>query len=108
MRAMGWLLLLGATLADVGATWLLDASHGFARRGAALLAIATFALTIYLYGLAITRLPAPLAYALFGALGTALTAGIGMVVGLQPRNWATFVGLALIIGGVTILPLSQR
>ena len=105
---MGWLLLLGATVADVGATWLLDASNGFARRGAALVAIATFALTIYLYGLAITRLPAPLAYALFGAVGTALTAGIGLALGLQPRSWPTFVGLALIIAGVTILPLSHR
>jgi multidrug transporter EmrE-like cation transporter len=105
---VSWLLLVGATLTDVFATFLLESSRGFHRIGPALLAIVAFALTIYLYGIAITKLTPSIAYAMFGAVGTSLVGVIGLLAGLQPRNWATFVGLALIIGGVTVLPLSQR
>jgi multidrug transporter EmrE-like cation transporter len=105
---MPWLLLVAATVTDVLATFLLESSRGFHRVLPAALAVAAFALTIYLYGVAITRLTPSIAYALFGALGTALVGTIGICAGSQPRNWATFVGLALIIGGVAVLPLSQR
>lgn len=42
---------------------------------------------------------APLAYALFGAIGTAAVAAIGLALGTQPRNWISFAGLGLLIIG---------
>lgn len=105
---MSWLLLVAAAVADVVATFLLESSRGFHRVLPAALALAMFGLTIYLYGVAITRLTPAIAYAMFGALGTSLVGAVGLFGGSQPRNWATFVGLALIVGGVTVLPLSRR
>jgi quaternary ammonium compound-resistance protein SugE len=78
---MSWFMLVGATLTDVLATFLLESSRGFHRVVPALLAFAAFGLTIYLYGLAITRLTPSIAYAIFGALGTSLIGVIGMLVG---------------------------
>ena len=105
---MSWLLLLGAIASDVLATFALEASEGFTRKVPATLAVVVFGATIYLYGLAITRMAAPLAYALFGAIGTAAVAAIGLALGTQPRNWISFAGLALIIIGVGVLPLGSR
>jgi len=103
---MKWLFLFGAIFLDVFATYALDASHGFHRRAPAVLGSTAFLVMLYLYALALTGIRPPIAYAVFGAVGTTATATVGLALGVQPRNWLSAVALTLIIAGVVLLPLA--
>lgn len=102
---MSWGALLGAIALDVAATYGLAASHGFRDARPAVLGVAGFLASIYLFGLAIAGLGPSVAYATFGALGTAAVALIGMARGGEPATWPRLGALALIVLGVTLLPL---
>lgn len=105
---LSWGALFGAIALDVAATYALTASHGFRHVGPSVLAVAGFLTSLYLFGVALTGLGPSVAYAVFGAVGTASVALIGIAVKGEPTTWTRIAALGLIVLGVTLLPVTER
>jgi multidrug transporter EmrE-like cation transporter len=105
---MSWGALFGAIALDVAATFALTASHGFRDIWPSVLGVAGFLGSIYLFGLAIAGLGPSVSYAMFGAVGTTCVAVIAMAWQGEPATWGRVGALALIVLGVTLLPLAGR
>jgi multidrug transporter EmrE-like cation transporter len=105
---LSWGALFGAIALDVAATYALSASQGFRHVGPSVLAVVGFLTSLYLFGVALTGLGPSVAYAVFGAVGTASVALIGIAVKGEPTTWARIAALGLIVLGVTLLPVTER
>ena len=102
-----WALLTGAITTEVAATLSLRASQDHAIWLAVVVVgyVASFALlTLVLRaGVAVG-----VAYGIWGAIGTALTAVLGAALFRDPLTWAIAAGIALIIAGVLLVELGSH
>jgi small multidrug resistance pump len=102
-----WWLLAGAIVTEVAATLALRASQDDAAWLAVVVVgyVAAFALlTLVLRaGVAIG-----VAYGLWGAVGTAVTAVLGAAIFGDPFTWAVAAGIGLIIAGVLLIELGSH
>lgn len=100
---MGWLMLaIGAEVAGTAALATLKSRR---RPGIVATAAALWALSLYLFSLAVRTVPLGAAYAIWSGLGTAVLALIGwwaLRQRLQPR---ALMGMVLIVAGVVVLQL---
>ena len=99
------LVLLAAGL-DIAANMMLARSQGFRRRGLGLLALALVGLAFYCLSLAVCHMDLAVAYAMwggFGILGTSIGGWLLLGQRLKPCAW---LGMVLLIGGMTVLKLS--
>jgi len=100
---------MGAAIVfEVIATTALKSSEGFSRLGPSLIVVAGYAVSFYLFSLALRTLPVGIAYALWGGLGIVLVTLLAWVVhGQKLDGWAV-LGIGMIIGGVAILNLLSK
>jgi len=104
----GYLLLGLAIATEVVGTTFLKVSEGFSLLLPSLVVIVAFVFSFYFLGLALHYLPLSTAYAIWGGLGTALTAVVGVFVFDEAVTILKSLALLLIIGGVVLLNKSRR
>ena len=102
-----WALLLCAIGAEVAGTLSLRASQD--HRAWLALVVVGYTTTFFLLSLVLRAgMPVGVAYGIWGALGTAITAAGGAVLFGDPITVAVVIGIGLIIGGVLLVRLGSR
>ena len=103
---MTWVLLIGAILAEVGATMALRASDGLARKIWILPVVAGYLLAFVALSFALSRgLALGVAYGIWAASGVALTAVLARLIFREPLTRTMGVGILLISAGVLVVEL---
>jgi small multidrug resistance pump len=102
-----WLLLGSAIAVEVAATLSLRASQEHAAWLVVVVAgyIAAFALMAAVLR---TGMPVGVAYGIWGAVGTAVTATVAAVLFGEPFTWPVVVGIGLIIAGVLLVEFGSH
>jgi small multidrug resistance pump len=102
-----WWVLAGAIVTEVAATLSLRASQDHAAWLAVVVVgyLAAFALLTMVLRAGV---PVGVAYGIWGAVGTAVTAVLGAVIFDDPFTWAIAAGIGLIIAGVLLVELGSR
>ena len=97
-----WALLAGAILAEVAATLSLRAYQDHA--GWLVVVVIGYLASFGLLALVLrARVPVGVAYGVWGATGTALTAVLAAIIFGDSLTWPAVVGIALIIAGVLLV-----
>jgi small multidrug resistance pump len=102
-----WVLLAGAIVSEVTATMSLRASQDHA----AWLVVVAVGYTVAFALLALVLragVAVGVAYGIWGACGTALTAMLAAVIFRDALSWPIVVGIALIIAGVLFVELGSH
>ncbi|MEV0846683.1 multidrug efflux SMR transporter [Streptomyces sp. NPDC049954] len=102
---MGYVMLAGAIVSEVGATTAMKYSEGFSRLWPSLLTLAGYLLAFSLLSQTLKTLDVGTAYAIWAGAGTALIAVIGMMFLGEAVTVARLAGVLLVIGGVVLLNL---
>lgn len=92
-----------AVIGEVFGTTMLKLSDGFSNLFPSIGVIVGFGLAFYFLSISLRGIPLSLAYGIWGGVGTALTALIGILLWGDPFSVSTLAGLVLIIGGVVLL-----
>ncbi|KUN19063.1 ligand-binding protein SH3 [Streptomyces antibioticus] len=102
---MGYVLLIGAIAAEVGATTAMKYSEGFSRLLPSLLTVLGYVVSFALLAQTLRTVAVGTAYAIWAGVGTASIAAIGMVFLGEGMTAAKAAGIVLIIVGVVVLNL---
>jgi small multidrug resistance pump len=103
-----WVLLFAAIAVEVAATLSLRASQDHSA-WLAVVVVGYLGSFILLTMVLRTGMPVGVAYGIWGACGTALTAVLAAVIYGDPFTWPIVVGIGLIIAGVLLVEFgSQR
>jgi quaternary ammonium compound-resistance protein SugE len=102
---MVWAVLFVAGLFEIGWAIGLKQTDGFARPVPAFVYVSMF-MSVALLGAAMKVLPVGTAYAVWTGIGTLGTAFLGMCWFGEPRTYARFGFIGLILAGVVGLNLS--
>ncbi len=100
------LFVLAAAVLDVAANLMLAKSNGFRRRGYGILSLLLVGLAFYALSLAVREMDLAVAYALWGGFGILGTSLGGWALFGQRLGLCAWLGIALLIGGMTVLKLS--
>ncbi|PZW23581.1 small multidrug resistance pump [Thermosporothrix hazakensis] len=104
MNPISLLFLAGAIVSEIIATSFLKASEGFTRLLPGIIVVIGYGAAFYLLSQALKlHMPLGIAYAIWSGAGTAVIALIGIVFFREALNWATVLGVLLIIVGVVVL-----
>jgi small multidrug resistance pump len=103
---LAWIYLSAAIASEVVGTVFLRNTDGFTNPVPSVLAVATYAASLWLTALALKHLEISLAYAVWAGVGTAAVALIGMAMLGESVNALKLASIALVIGGVVGLNLS--
>jgi small multidrug resistance pump len=102
---MAWVYLVVAILLEVSGTTSMKLSRGFAELWPSVAVFVFYGLSMVFLTLAINRIDISIAYATWGAMGTAIVAAIGFLwFGEAVTAWKLFF-LAVIVCGVVGLNL---
>lgn len=102
-----WVLLGGAIAVEVAATLSLRASQDNA--GWLVVVVAGYTGAFVLMAAVLRAgMPVGVAYGIWGAVGTAVTAGVAAVIFGEPFTWPIVVGIALIIAGVLLVEFGSH
>ncbi len=104
-KAMHWLYLIVAIVAEVFGTSFLRAAAGFTRPLPTLCVALGYGLAFYCLSLTVEKLPVGLVYAVWSGAGVTLIAAIGWLFMGQRPDAAAIVGMGLIVMGVVVLNL---
>lgn len=102
-----WALLLCAIVTEVAGTLSLRASHDH-RAWLAVVVAGYLAAFVFLSLVFRAGMPVGVAYGIWGALGTAITAVVAAVIFGDPFTGAVVVGIGLIIAGVLLVELGSH
>lgn len=102
---MNWLFLILAIVGEVVGTSALKASEGFTKFAPTALSMTAFAITLYLFALALRTIPVGIAYAIWAGLGIIFISVIGIVIFKQSLDAPALIGIAMILGGVVVINL---
>ncbi|MCU4744911.1 MULTISPECIES: DMT family transporter [Streptomyces] len=102
---MAYVLLAGAILFEIAGTTLMKFSDGFTKLWPTLGTLAGYAVAFILLARVLKTIDVGVAYAIWAGAGTALIAAIGMLFLGESVTAAKVAGVALVIGGVTLLNL---
>ena len=103
---MPYLLLALAIAAEVSATVSLKLSDGFSKLIPSIVVIAGYGVAFVALGAVLKMgLPVGVVYAVWAAIGVAAVALVGVLFLKEPINLTMISGLALVIGGVTLIEL---
>ena len=108
MSLTTWAAMLGAIIAEVIGTTLLQQSQQFTRLWPTLGMAACYGAAFYLLTIALRQMPMSLAYAIWSGLGVSLIAIIGWVFLKQKLDAPAILGLAMIVGGVVVMNLFSK
>lgn len=100
--AVAWTCLYVAVALDVAGVFLLAAADGLRHPALITAALVTFVLELAAFAVALTRVEASIAYALYG-LGTAAVATISIVALGEPASPLKVVALAVVVAGAVLL-----
>jgi small multidrug resistance pump len=100
---MVYLYLALAIAAEVIGTSALKAAEGFTRLWPSVTVVVSYCLAFYLLGLVLRSMPVGIAYAFWAGLGIVLVTLVGILVYGETPDMAALLGLAMIVGGVTII-----
>ncbi len=100
-----YILLVLAVIAEVIGTSLLKDTDQFRRWNIALVMIGFYVVAFYLLSIVVKSLPVGITYALWSGLGTVFIVLIAIYKYQEIPNLPTFLGLALIVGGVVMVNL---
>lgn len=98
-----YVYLAVAIIFEILGTTAMKLSNGFSDPLFALLTLASYVVAFGSLTFALKKMPLGLAYGIWGGLGTAATAAIGIVFFNDPFGWGTCVGIALVVGGIVLL-----
>src|SRR5690625_7461579 len=98
-----WLFLGIAIAAEVVATSSLKASAGFTKFVPSVLVVVGYALAFYFLSLTLKAIPVGIAYAIWAGVGIVLIALVGWLIFGQKLDWASILGMGLIISGVIVI-----
>lgn len=102
-------LALGiAIISEVIATTALKSSDSFTRLAPSLIAIAGYAIALYLLTVAMKAIPTGVAYAIWSGLGIVLISIAAFIFHQQKIDLAGMLGMALIIVGVVVLNVFSK
>lgn len=102
-RRAAWLLLGVAILGEIAGAISLRFSEGFTRPFPTVVALASFALALYLVSRVMRTLPVSIAYPVWAGAGTASVALLGVFALGEPLGALKGLGVVLVIAGVVIL-----
>ena len=102
-----WLLLGGAIGSEVAGTLSLRASQD---HPAWLVVVVTGYVGSFVFLAAVLRagMPVGVAYGIWGAIGTAVTATAAAAIFGEAHSWVVVVGIALIIAGVLLVEFGSH
>ncbi len=103
---MHWLYLTVAIFAEVAGTTCMKLSAGFTKFVPSVLMWVFYGICFYFLNLTLKKIDVSVAYAIWGAVGTALIAMIGVLYFREPVGTLKILGLVAIIGGVIALNIS--
>jgi small multidrug resistance pump len=103
---LAWIYLSAAIASEVVGTVFLRYTDGFTNPAPSILAVATYAASLWLTALALRQLEISLAYAVWAGVGTAAVAVIGIAALGESVNALKLASIGLVIGGVIGLNLS--
>ena len=88
---------------EVLGTILLPLSQGFTKLVPSTIIIISYIISLYLLTIVLERLPLPVVYSTWAGLGVFSIAALSYLFYGQALNWASILGLFLIVIGVTIV-----
>ncbi len=100
-----YLILALAVLAETIGTTALQASQQFTRLVPSVIVVVAYATAFYLLSVTLRTMPVGVVYALWAGLGVVLIALIGWVVFGQRLDLPALLGIAMIIGGISVIHL---
>ena len=98
-----YIFLTISIICEVFATTMLKMSDGFTVLLPAIGSIVGYGISLFSLGLTLKTMPLSLAYAIWAAAGTVLTALVSVVLWGEVLSMIKIVGILLIIGGVIVL-----
>jgi small multidrug resistance pump len=104
-RAMQFVYLAIAIVAEVVGTSALKASNGFTVWQPSLFVAIGYGISFYFLSLALRTIPVGIAYAIWSGVGIVLISVIAWVAYRQTLEMAAILGIALIIAGVCVIQL---
>ena len=104
----GWLLLLGAIVAEVIATSALKQVEGLSRPLPLALTVIAYVVAFWLMSLSLRSIPIGIAYAVWSGVGIVAISTIGLIAYGQRLDAAALAGIALILSGVAVIQLFSR
>lgn len=96
-------LLAIAIITEVLGTAFLVKSSSFTKLVPTVITIVCYVLSFYLLAQVTKTLPIGIAYAIWGGVGVALTAVIGLVAFKQTLDIPAIIGILLIVSGVVVM-----
>ena len=103
-----WLFLGVAITAEVVATSSLKASAGFTKFWPSVLVILGYTIAFYFLSLTLKFIPVGVAYAIWAGLGIVLISVAGWLIFGQKLDFASIIGMALIVTGVVIINVFSK
>ncbi|GLR64609.1 SMR family transporter [Marinospirillum insulare] len=103
-----WLFLGAAIIAEVVATSSLKTSMGFTKLWPSLLVVFGYAIAFYFLSLTLKTIPVGIAYAIWAGLGIVLISLVGWLVFGQKLEFASVLGMGLIIAGVVVINVFSK
>lgn len=105
---MGYLYLALAIVAEVIGTTALQASEGFTKPLPSAVVVIGYGLAFYLLSLVLRYMDMGVAYAIWAGLGIVLISLAGAIIYKQVPDVPAMIGLALIVGGVTVINVFSK
>lgn len=104
---IAWVILGASVISEVVGTVALRQSTGFTKMVPALLAGLFYVAAVWLMAIAMRQLEMGVAYAVWAASGTVVTALVGIVIYNEQVSLQKILGILLVLIGVFILSLHK-
>lgn len=98
-----YLLLFGAIIAEIIGSVALKYSDGLARLGPSLVVAVAYALSFWLFALALRVLPLGMTSAIWAGLGIVGSVLCGIFLFDERPGWVGVAGIAMIVSGTVLL-----
>jgi len=102
---MGFLYLLGAIVSEVFGSSMLKLTATTKNKLAIIGIVAGYLTSFYLLSLALLSIPLSIGYAIWGGVGTALTAIVGVMLYRERLSKQTIVGIGVLIIGIVLMQI---
>lgn len=103
-----WILLACAIVIEVIGTNSIKYSEGFTKPLPTVAVMICFVTSLYLLSLITKTLPVGIVYAVWAGSGIVLTALLAYFLFDQKPDFAGFIGMAMILGGVLVINLFSK
>lgn len=105
---MHYAYLAVAIIAEVIATSALKAADGFSRLVPSALVVVGYSISFYCLSMTLKTLPVGITYAIWAGVGIVLVSLVGVFFYKQNLDFASILGMGLIIAGVLVINLFSK